>query len=81
MTVEDSNLEVAVLEIRKLDLKPGDVLLLTAPEGWTPLQISTFACFIDSGLKSDPILKNIRIIMIPHGMESSIITPVGGFIE
>jgi hypothetical protein len=77
----EKSAEVTAIEIRKLNLKTNDVLLLTAPKEWSPRQIAVYGKYLRLAIEGDAILKPIKILLIPHGMEASVISPSGGFVE
>ena len=64
--------EAVRIEIALLDLRPGDLLAMICPEGWTPQQMVMMGDHVNA---SGVLPEDVRIICFPHGTELAVIGP------
>jgi NAD(P)H-hydrate repair Nnr-like enzyme with NAD(P)H-hydrate dehydratase domain len=63
--------EIAKVEIAKLDLRPGNILLVKFPDGWSMDQANEFAGYIRALIPSWA-----HVVLAPHDAEFSIISQI-----
>lgn len=68
--------KAVTIEIGKLQLLPGDTLVIRCPEGWTPDHISNFHEWLDA---VNVLPDGVKILMLPEGSDIGVLRPIPGF--
>lgn len=72
----DDAIEVVRIEVGKLQLLPGDTLVIRCPEGWAPCQITQYAEYLRA---QKTVPDGVKLLMLPAGAESGVLLPLPGF--
>lgn len=67
--------QAVTIEIGKLQLLPGDILVIKFPEEWTSNHISMFKEY----LATLGIIPDAKVLVLPAGTDIGVVHPIPGF--
>ncbi len=69
-------LKAVIIEIGKLQLLSGDVLVIKCPEGWTMQHITAFHDYLQAAAC---LPDGVKTLLLSEGMDIGVLNPIPGF--
>jgi hypothetical protein len=76
VSLADRVVEAVTIEIAKLEVKPGDIVAMICPDHWEATHIQRASEYFKAYIEREKL--GIKLWLLPHGTELSIIKKVEG---